>query len=339
MDEREAMALLTLAKEAGAELRGLDAKTWLQRLESQHAQFRPAVDWFLEYGRGDEALGLVVPVANFWSATGRLEEGRALFDRALAAPATDEALRGRAFFDAGLLAFWQGDDDRARSLHEQSLEIGRRLADPTLIALALSGLARIALREDVEEARELCRQALQATNGTHDKLGRSNALHVLGVAAQMAGDLEEAREMMTERLHLSRALGSFAGVASEAGNLSVVERQLGNLPRAEELALEALEISDRRGDEWAIPYELNALAAIAADRGEMERAATLLGAAEGMMERQGTEWPPDERPHFERTKALLMERMEPTGLRRCWGDGRGTSLPGAVSYALHRAQP
>jgi hypothetical protein len=104
-------------------------------------------------------------------------------------------------FEAGLLAFWQGEDERAHGLHAQSLEIGRRLADPTLTALGLSGLARIALRENVEEARALCKEALEVINGRDDKLGRSNALHVLGVAAQMAGDLEEARERMTNRLN------------------------------------------------------------------------------------------------------------------------------------------
>jgi tetratricopeptide (TPR) repeat protein len=338
MDEQEALTILALAEECGAELKGLDAKTSLERLESRHADLRSAVAWFIEHGRADEAVRIAVSLPDFWSATARLEEGRATMDRALAAPATDERLRGRAFFEGGLLAFWQGDDERASSLHTQALELGRRLADPTVTALALSGLARIALRVDLEEARGLCRQALEVCSGTTDKLGRSNALHVLGVAAQMAGDLEDARELMTERLQLARELGSFAGAASEAGNLSVVERQLGNLARAEELALQALEISERRGDEWSIPYELNSLAAIAVERGDLARAAKLLGAAEAMMERQGTDWPPDEWPHFERTKARLVEETPSTRFRRSWREGRGMSLPSAVSCALGRAR-
>ena len=75
-----------------------------------------------------------------------------------------------------------------------------------------------------------------------DEPGRSNALHLLGVGAQIAGDLPEARDWMTQRLALVRSIGNDFLVASEASNLSMVERQLGNLDAAEELAREALEI-------------------------------------------------------------------------------------------------
>src|SRR5437867_1392210 len=146
MDEREALTLLSLAEESRTELKGLDAKSWLARLEARDADMQSAVGWFLQLGRADEALRLAASLPGYWSGSGRLEEGRALLERALTAPATDETLRGRAFFEAGLLAFWQGDDERARSLHAESLEIGRRLADPTVVPSALSGLARIALR-------------------------------------------------------------------------------------------------------------------------------------------------------------------------------------------------
>jgi hypothetical protein len=87
-----------------------------------------------------------------------------------------------------MLAFWQGADEDACSPHGRSLQLARRLGDPTTIALALCGLARVALREDPGWARTLCEEALQTVEATDDRLGRANALHVLGVAAQMRGD-------------------------------------------------------------------------------------------------------------------------------------------------------
>jgi hypothetical protein len=54
----------------------------------------------------------------------------------------------------------------------------------------LCGLARVALREDLDWAQTLCEEALQTVKDTDDQLGRTNALHVLGVAAQMRGNLE-----------------------------------------------------------------------------------------------------------------------------------------------------
>ena len=88
-------------------------------------------------------------------------------------------------------------------------------------------------------------------------------MHVLGVAAQMAGDLLEARDLMSQRIAIGRETGNFATVSSEAGNLSMVERQLGNLDRAEALAREALDIDCRRGDDMSVPWKVNGLAAVA----------------------------------------------------------------------------
>ena len=114
--------------------------------------------------------------------------------------AVDDHLKAVGLYEAGMLAFWQGADEDACSLHGRSLQLARRLGDPTTIALALCGLARVALREDLDWARTLCEEALQTVEATDDRLGRANALHVLGVAAQMRGDLGQARDLMTRRI-------------------------------------------------------------------------------------------------------------------------------------------
>jgi hypothetical protein len=65
-----------------------------------------------------------------------------------------------------------------------------------------------------------------------------------------------------------------------------------------------------------IPYVLNGLAAIAVETGEFERAATLLGAAAALQEQQGNAWPPDEAPHFERSRAAVTEALDHDQLER-----------------------
>ncbi len=334
VDARAAESLLNLAELAGPGLKGLDAKTLSGQLEERYADLLAAMQWFLDHGRTDETIRIATSLADFWTATRRLDEGSEWFDRALGSPGGEDVHRGRAWFEAGFLAFLQGADDRASALHGQAREIGRQIGDPTVQALALTGLARIALRSDVAEARRLCREALALTEGTADRLGRSNAIHVLGVAAQMAGDLLEARALMTERMALARELGSYAGISMEASNLSVVERQLGNLDRADALAREALEIFQQRQDEWAFPYGLNSLAAVAIERSEFERAATLIGAAETMMVAQGAAWPPDERPHYERTVATLTDAMGSVEFERVRASGQSLVSRQAVDYAL-----
>jgi hypothetical protein len=95
-------------------------------------------------------------------------------DHALAAAPTDDHLRAVGLYEAGMLAFSQGADEEACSLHGRSLQLARRLGDPTTIALALCGLARVALREDLDWARTLCEEALQTVEATDDRLGRAN---------------------------------------------------------------------------------------------------------------------------------------------------------------------
>ena len=335
MNAQAAASLLHFAEETVPGLRGLDGKAAASALEQRYGELLEALRWFIDQGRADEALRLASLLAPFWMATKRLGEGSNWSDRALASPGGSDASRAETFFQAGLLAFWRGDDDGASALHESALAISRKTRDPSLTAKALTGLARIALRRSgLDEARRLCREALAITADTTDRVGRSNALHVLGVTAQMAGEFAEARTLMSERIAIGRETGNYAAIAIEASNLAMVERQLGNLDQAEALSREALEISYRRGDDWATPLMIAGLAAVSAQRGELDRAATLIGAAEEMMESQGFAWPPDERPHYEKVVATLAEAPDAGELERARAAGRAMTSRATVDFAL-----
>ena len=335
MDAETAQALLELAEEIAPGLRGLDRESAFTRLEEHYEELLRALEWLIEEGRADEAIRLARSLAPFWQATRRLEEGTEWFERALAVPGGDEDGRGRGCVDAGLLWFWRGDDESAAVLFDRALELGRGLEQPTVAALALTGHARIELRNgELGESRRLCLEAHDLSGS--DPMGRGSAAHVLGVTAQMAGDLEEARRWMSERIELARELGSLGAVGYEASNLAMVERQLGDLDRAEALSCEALDIFHRRRDEWAYPFGFNGLAAIAVERRDFERAATLIGAADARLEEQGAAWPPDEKPHYDRTVSALTGSMAQDDLERARGAGRDLSPDAAVAYALDR---
>jgi tetratricopeptide (TPR) repeat protein len=334
MDERETRALLVFAEEAGRGLRGLDAEVWRHRIERRYQDLETAFDRLLDNGQAGDALELATTLTEFLQISGRVATGRGWLDRALAAAGPDDHRRAVALYEDGMLAFWQGADEEACSQHGRSLHLARRLGDRTTVALALCGLARVALRENLDWARALCEEALAEVAGTGDRLGRANALHVLGVAAQMLGDLPQARDLMTRRITTARELGDLAAIGAESANLSMVERQLGSLARAEQLAREALRIAARRGDQWLIPYVLNGLAAVAVEVGAFGRATTLLGAAAAMVERQGNAWPPDEAPHFRRSRAATARALGPDRFERAWSSGQQMPSAQAVRYAL-----
>jgi hypothetical protein len=151
-----------------------------------------------------------------------------------------------------MLAFWQGTDEEACSLHGRSLQLARRLGHPTVTALALCGLARVAWAKTwTGRGRCASRRSRRFRTPTRAPDAPMRC-RWWGVAAQMRGDLRQARDLMTRRIDLARELGDCAAVGGESANLSMVERQLGNLAHAERLAREALQIAERRGDEWLI---------------------------------------------------------------------------------------
>jgi tetratricopeptide (TPR) repeat protein len=334
MNDSDAEDLLRLAMEVQREFSGYGARAAYARLEERYGELETALSCFFEHERLDEGLQLTLATVEFWQATSRIGEGRKLLGRALSLRRTEDALRAEALFQAGMLAFWQGDDEVARQLHEQSLDQARALGDATQVALALTGIARIELRTHIDRARALSQQALDEVGSLDEVRGRSNAFHLLGVAAQMSGDLHDARHWFHERLELAKDTDNVRLVAAEAANLSVVERQLGNLERARELAREALSISERRGDEWMFPYVLNGLAGIDVAEGEHERAVILLSVADRLMGEQATAWPPDEAPHFEHAKKAASEALGPADYERLWSHGQEMSVPDAIDLAL-----
>jgi tetratricopeptide (TPR) repeat protein len=336
IDSAAATSHLAFVEEISPALSGPAGKEFVERLDARYDEVLAALAWFIEAGRSDEALRLANGLYRFWISTRRFEDGTLWFDRVLESGEGDDKLRGRAFLWAGFMPFWLGDDERAAALFDRALAMGRELDDPQLISQALGGLARVALRTDVAQGRRIAREALEVSEAAGDESARSNALHLLGVGAQIAGDLVEARDWMSRRLALVREIGNQFLIASEASNLSMVERQLGNLTAAEALAREALEISERTGDEFTKPFAISGLAALAMERRDHERAAVLLGAAEALMEARRMAWPPDERPHYERMLSQLPEAMAAGEFERAREVGRSMPPPEAVAFALGR---
>ena len=334
MNAPTAQSLLEMAEVLRPRLRGAEAGVALRQFEERYGELPAAIEWFGREGRVDEARRLASALVPFWMATKRLDDGLEQFERVLALAGGDDDQRSRALFNAGYLAFWKGEYERSSRFQGEAVTVSRSVNNPTVTALALAGLARIALQSDVAEARRLCLEAIAETEGTDDEAGRSSAMHVLGVAAQMAGDLVEARDVMSRRIALARQTGDLYSVSSECGNLCMVERQLGNLDGAEALAKEALEIDVRSGTEMAIPWKVNGLAAVAADREVFDRAAALVGIADFTLEAAGGTWPPDERAQYERTLAILTQALGALELDRARAAARAMTTAEAVAFAL-----
>jgi hypothetical protein len=127
VDDIEARAVLAFVNQAAYELRRLDASIWRERLEARYREIEAAFEWFLGHGTAD-ALAMASTLAEFMRISGRATIARSWLDRALQAAADDPG-RARALYESGLLAFWQGADAEAQSLHERSLDLARQRRD------------------------------------------------------------------------------------------------------------------------------------------------------------------------------------------------------------------
>jgi len=102
---RHADYYLALAEQAATQLQGAEQGTWLRRLESDHENLRAALEWGLQ-AKPELALRLACALWRFWEMHGHLSAGRAWLRDALAAnPGAPAALRARAHYGAGLLAW------------------------------------------------------------------------------------------------------------------------------------------------------------------------------------------------------------------------------------------
>jgi tetratricopeptide (TPR) repeat protein len=335
MDLEAAESLVSAAEDLRGALRGPRGDAAMRDLESLYPDFITAFELLLAAKRHDAACRLATALVPFWMATKRLEDGDDWLARATASGNAGPA-RARAIYAHGYLLFWSGQYERSGDRSRAAVAAGRAAESPTVVSLALTVLARIALNTDPDEAKRLLREAIAVVERTDDVEGRSGAMHVLGVALQMSGDLVGAREVMSDRLALGRRTSNDFLVAVESANLSMVERQLGNLEAARSLAGDALETFHRLGDHLAVAWSANSVAAVAAAAGELERAATMLGFAEAGIERAGGEWPPDERQQYEATLATLRDGIDATSLETARGAGRSMSTVEGLAFARSR---
>lgn len=104
---RHAEYYLALAEEAEPVLRGAEQLAWLERLETEHDNFRAALSWGLDrQDAGPEehaGLGLRLAAAlwKFWSSHGHLNEGREWLEGRLSAGGAGPQVRAHQKIGVG----------------------------------------------------------------------------------------------------------------------------------------------------------------------------------------------------------------------------------------------
>jgi tetratricopeptide (TPR) repeat protein len=337
VDSEQALSLLALAEDAEVGLAGPESARWMENLDKRLGDLRSAAGWFLQHGEPERALRLAAALTAFWLERAQVAEGRKWMESILAAPGAEapSAARAKALYEAGRLAFNQGDQEASRAGNEEALRISRAADDwPTQI-LALVGLARVALRQgDLTAVRHNAEQARTMARDMRSPKAETRPLHLLAAAARLEPDLERARQLYEESLELNRQLEDQFSVAMELLNLGFVEKNLADLDAAESRFRASMELQRDRGDSRLVTEILVGLGCTAAARGDLDRAARLLAAGEARLDAAGAVLDPDDQPEFDRAMNQVREGLEPRTLDALLAEGRGMDTDRAVGLAL-----
>lgn len=272
----------------------------LDALDAEREAVAEAVRTFAEASDPASALELVGRAWRIWFSRGELDEGSAVAVTALTAPGAEAVpiWRARALYADGVFAFRSGDHPRSLARNEEALRVARETDDVRGECDALTGLARVALRDGrYGDVVALAVQGRERARAVSDAEAEASPLHLQAAGVRLQQDYEAARELYLESLELNAALGSAAWVAMEQHNLGWIELHLGNVDEAEARFRErdAQASDDAYGDAWS---SLNR-AAVAAARGDTENAERLFDAGKQALEKLGVALDPDDRSELD----------------------------------------
>ena len=213
-----------LAERARPELRAREARTWLERLDSEHANLRAALEHLLESGDADGALRLSGAIWPYWQTRGHWTEGRRYLTAAVALGADLEPERlVNSLWGGSILALWQGDIDEGEQLASRILEISKTAVEQEHVyAVAIHLLAIVASRRgERDRALALLEESVAIGRGGGEQWLFSIALNNLGDQLMGEGEYERAIELFEESLAIGEARGDLDRRARAYNNLGL----------------------------------------------------------------------------------------------------------------------
>jgi predicted ATPase/class 3 adenylate cyclase/DNA-binding CsgD family transcriptional regulator len=247
---------------------GSDYERRIEQAETEIDNLRAAFAWSRENSDVELALALASSLQPLWHARGRLREGRAWFDTALADdnaqhPEVAPAVRAQALADSAVLGIWVGAADSPDQA-QQALAIAREVADPALLARALTACGFIAGYFDADAARAYLAEAIGLARALGDRWRLSQILTWQAAAAVVAGDSLAMRAAAEEGRDLADAIGARFGSWRCRLCLGVAQVFQGDLTRAAaqfaELVAEAQAAHDGLLEAQSLAYQGVALA-------------------------------------------------------------------------------
>jgi len=268
--QAQAAYCVVLAEEGAAESPEGELKEWLDRFETEHDNFRTALEWLAETHTVEWGLRLGIALFRFWETREYLAEGRERLGKLLGLPeAKPSNTRMRALFAAGVLAADQSDYAAADRFMMESLEIARLLGDKRSIAVSLNAMAVIARdKGDLTASTALFEESLVQWRDLCDRQAVARALSNLGTVVESQGDYARAHALYQECLAIFRELGDWRGIAWTLNHQGDMLRDQGDLASARSLYEQSLATFRELNDRWGIAGSLADLGNLTREQGD-----------------------------------------------------------------------
>lgn len=285
---RHAAFFLSLAERAAPELTGANQEAWLDRVVTEHDNFRAALAW--SQGEGDPVTGVRLGDALwwFWSNRGYWREGRDWLQSALKrlsltaeTPRPHQISRARAQSGLSMLHWLLNEFDAADELSREALEQLRVLGDRFALAQGLVLRTVVAWRRIGPEQYEAAGQeSLRLFRELGHNWGTALALQLLGNGALIRGRMDDAASLAGESHALFVLTGDRWGQAMSLHTLGQVAIARGQYPRARAYFTEALGFYRALGNRWACGFSFYGLGVTAWSEGDPKQADEYLAEAE-----------------------------------------------------------
>ncbi len=245
-------------------------------------------------------------------------------------------------WDYGMAVFMLGDavvatdPAAARRCYEQSLAAFRALGDQFGMAIPITGLGGLAMRErDYPTARALFEEGLALRRAVGHAFNTAISLTSLGELARYEGDDERATACLEEGLALFRDLGDAERIAWTLYNIGMMAVQGADLAAATAALRESLTLRAAQRNRAPIAQTIAGLAQVALMQGDADRAARLVGAVEAIRAADDLAMPRNEDGEAEeQTLVRIEEALGPDAYAAAVAQGRRLPLAAAIQFAL-----
>ncbi len=266
---------LVLAEEGAQSMTVQGRENWLALCDSEHDNFRAALDWLLEYDHGEWALRLGYGLYHYWERREYLAEGRArlLSILNLKNAQGKTKLRAMVIEYAASLMTEMNDLDSSSHWHSEALNIYRTLADDRGIACSLNSLGvNRRMDGDLGAARSWFEHSLSVCERIGSEMEIAGAQSNLAQVVRAQGDYELAASLIEKSLALFRRLEANTFVAWSLNHLGDIARERGDPQQARQLYEEGADIFEGLEDRWGMARSRLDLGHLCCEGGDTEGA-------------------------------------------------------------------